>query len=76
MFSLSYTRLEKHLNLLYSTMKVMTMTTLTLLMTGIVTLESMVGYAERTEIVNGLIQILSAMINNLLSDKCRYDEKY
>ena len=52
------------------------MTILTLLMTGIVTLESMVGYAELTEIVNGLIQILYVMIDNLLSEKCRYDKKH
>lgn len=51
------------------------MTILTLLMTGIVTLESMVGYVELTEIVNGLIQILNVMIDNLLSDKCGYVEK-
>ena len=67
--------MEKHSNLQYSTMKVMTMTILTLLMTGIVTLESMVGYVELTEIVNGLIQILYVMIDNLLSEKCRYDKK-
>ena len=50
------------------------MTTLTLLMTGIVMLESMVGYAELTEIVNGLIQILNVMIDNLLLEKSRYEK--
>ena len=70
---ISYTRLEKHSNLQYSTTEVMTMTILTLLMTGIVTLELMVGFAEPTEIVSGLIQILNVMIDDLPSAKSRYD---
>ena len=73
-FSSSCIRSEKHSNLQYSTTEVMTITILTVLMTGIVTLELMAGFAGLIVIVSGLIQILNVMIDNSPSAKSGYDK--
>ena len=49
------------------------MTTPTLLMIGTEMLKKMVGFAELTEIANGLIQILDAMIGGLSLVVFKYD---
>ena len=51
----------------------MTTTTPTLLMIGTEMLKKMVGFADLTEIANGLIQILDAMIGSLSSVVFKYD---